>query len=96
MRVAEDNESPNVNRAAPNKTTSFRRKPPEPDKAGKPPRLRSQPGSEKRKERVAKNVKVARTLPIADNRGAIGLIAIKMAAASSVTPITFEGRSLQR
>src|SRR6185312_2099931 len=49
-------ESPNVNKAAPSSTTSFKRKPPEPDKAGKPPRLFSQPGKENRNVDVAKNV----------------------------------------
>src|SRR5581483_1502337 len=84
------NESPSVNNAAPNNTVSLSRNPPEPDSAGNPPRLFSQPGSENKNVSVAKKVKTARTLPTADSFPDNGLIAISAAAVSSVTPMTLE------
>jgi hypothetical protein len=83
-------ESPNVNTAAPSSTTSFNRKPPEPDKAGKPPRLFSQPGKENRNVNVAKNVHTASTLPIAESLAEMGRIAINRAAVISATPMMLE------
>src|SRR4030095_253896 len=83
-------DSPNVNKAAPRRTTSFKRKPPEPESAGKPPRLFSQPGSEKRNVKVDKKVQTANTLPIDDSLDDKGLIAIRVAASSSTTPIKFD------
>ena len=83
-------ESPNVNRAAPSSTTSFSRNPPEPESAGKPPRLFSQPGKENRNVNVAKNVQTASTLPIAESLAEMGRIAINRAAVISATPMMFE------
>ena len=85
-----ESESPSVHKEAPSSTTSFKRKPPEPESAGKPPRLFSQPGNENKKVSVARNVNTARTLPIAESVGEMGLIAINEAAVISATPMMFE------
>src|SRR5215217_609319 len=84
------NESPRVNRAAPSNTMSFSRNPPEPESAGKPPRLFSHPGKENRKVSVAKNVHTASTLPMADSFAERGRIAINTAAVISAEPMMFE------
>src|ERR1043165_2492248 len=84
------NESPRVKSAAPSSTISLSRNPPDPESAGKPPRLFSQPGSENKNVSVVRNANTASTLPIADSFGASGRIAISAAAVSSAMPITLE------
>lgn len=59
-------------------------------KAGKPPRLFSQPGKENRKVNVAKNVQTASTLPIKESLAEMGRIAIKRAAVISATQMMLE------
>ncbi len=83
-------ESPRVQKAAPRRTTSFKRNPPEPESAGKPPRLFSQPGSENKNVSVDRKVNTARTLPITESFAESGRIAISTAAVISTTPMMFE------
>lgn len=89
--LAFESDSPGVQKAAPSNTTSFKRKPPDPESAGKPPRLFSQPGKENRNVNVAKNVQTASTLPIAESLAEMGRIAINSAAVISATPIDVRG-----
>jgi hypothetical protein len=66
------------------------------DIAGKPPRLGSQPGVEKRKVSVVRNITAARPLPIADTFADSERRQIIAAMATSATPNSAENvRSLK-
>src|SRR5207244_3656149 len=83
--------SPSDHTAAPSSTTSFSRNwPGTTESAGKPPRLGSQPGVEKRKLSVVRNIITAVALPTAAIRGETGRSAIITATAISTVPRRFE------
>src|SRR5207253_858884 len=83
--------SPSDHTAAPSSTTSFRRNwPGTTDSAGKPPRLDSQPGVERRKLSVVRNIMTAIALPTAAIRGDAGRSAIITATAISTVPSWLE------
>src|SRR5882762_1679936 len=81
-------DSPSDHIAAPSNTTSLSRNcPGNAERAGKPPRLGSHPGVENKNESVVRNITTARALPTVDVFGDHGRRAIKMAMATSTTPI---------
>src|SRR5207245_134729 len=84
--------SPSDHTAAPSSTTSFSRNcPGTTESAGKPPRLASQPGVEKRKLSVVRNIITAIALPTAAIRGDTGRSAIIAATAISTVPRSVSG-----
>src|ERR1700761_1574307 len=73
--------------AAPSNTTSLSRNwAGNAERAGKPPRLGSQPGVENKNESVVRNITTAKALPTVDVLGDHGRRAIKMAMATSTPP----------
>ncbi len=89
--------SPQVQMAAPSRTTSLIKNcPTEEESAGKPPRLGSHPGAENRNERVVRNMNTAAALPTADARGNHGRRAINAAMAIYNMPSPVENSRTDR